>query len=219
MLLFIKVYPQIVEEIDSEIERFLNDKASRTKDNLDNLGLILVYTLFSEKYSFADIAPAYFEEQLDRQVFWILLKIPELDDSKNYGNVVLDDNRVEITFMSQIVGYLMVIFFHDYRKIVRSNFKSWSAMLEFLEGNGCKLETKTEDEILSSFNNAKTTIKSYSGYFQRIGLPDKNQQELNAMLKQAVTNSTEKRYHGEVDHVIGLPSEDKQNSGVPRQTT
>lgn len=210
MLLFIKVYPQIVEEIDLEIEKFLKDKTNRTKDSLDNLGLILVYTLFSEKYTFSDVSQAYFEEQLDRQVFWILLKIPELDDTKNYGNVILDDNRVEITFMSQIISYLLVIFFHDYRKIVRSNFKSWSGMLEFLESHGSKLETKVEDEILKTFNEAKTNVKSYSSYFQRIGLPDKNQQELNNMLKQAVKNSREKRYHGDVDHVIGLPSEDKQ---------
>ena len=56
MLLFIKVYPQIVEEIDSEIEKFLKDKANRTKEALDNIGLILVYSLFSEKYTFSDIA-------------------------------------------------------------------------------------------------------------------------------------------------------------------
>lgn len=123
---------------------------------------------------------------------------------------MLDDNRVEITFMSQIISYLLVIFFHDYRKILRSNFKSWSSMLEYLETHGCKLETKVEDEILKTFNDSKTNVKSYSTYFQRIGLPAKNQQELNAMLKQAVINSRQKRYHGEVDHVIGLPSEDKQ---------
>lgn len=115
MLLFAREYPEIIDDLDKEIESFLESKENRTKKQLANLGLILVYTLFSERYSFDDIVEAYFEEQLDRQVFWILTKIPELDDSKNYGNVVLDDNRVEITFMSQIISYLLVIFFHDYR--------------------------------------------------------------------------------------------------------
>lgn len=115
MLLFAKEYPSIIDDLDKEIETFLENKENRVKKKVSNIGLILVYTLFSEKYSFEDVIQAYFEEQLDRQVFWILIKIPELDDSKNYGNVVLDDNRVEITFMSQIISYLLVIFFHDYR--------------------------------------------------------------------------------------------------------
>lgn len=81
-------------------------------------------------------------------------------------------------------------------------------MLESLETNGCKLETSQEDEILSTFKDALNNVKSYSAYFKRIGLPSKNKDEINTMLKQAVRNSKEKRYHGDVDHVIGLPSED-----------
>lgn len=32
----------------------------------------------SDSHKFKDIAEAYFNEQLDRQVFWILKSIPEL---------------------------------------------------------------------------------------------------------------------------------------------
>ena len=209
MLLFAREYPEIIETIDKEIERFITDKTSRTKDITANIGMILVYTLFSEKYSFEDIIAAYFEEQLDRQVFWILIKIPELEHSSS-NNFSLDENRVEITFMSQVISYLLVVFFHDYRKTVKDNFKTWNGMLESLENNGCKLDTKMEDSVLATFKEALTSIKSYSDYFQRIGLPKKNPVEINAMLKQAVKNSYEKRYHGPIDHVIQLPKKEEQ---------
>ena len=133
LLLFARAHPRVIEDIDAEIERFLKDPEQRTKKTFENIGLLLVYSLVSEKYSFKDIVPAYFEEQLDRQVFWILLKVPELDDPKSNRNVTLDVHRVEISFTSQIVGYLLVSFFHDYRKVLRSHFKSWPAMLEHVE--------------------------------------------------------------------------------------
>lgn len=83
-------------------------------------------------------------------------------------------------------------------------------MLESLETHGCKLETKQEDEILGTFKDALSNVKSYANYFERIGLPAKNKDEINTMLKTAVKNSKEKRYHGDVDHVIGLPKEEVQ---------
>jgi Ran GTPase-activating protein (RanGAP) involved in mRNA processing and transport len=202
MLLFTKEYPEIITEIDKNVEDFLNNKENRTKDKLANLGLILVYTLFSEKYSFKDVVNGYFDEQLDRQVFWILLKIPELDDDKNYGTLQLDDSRVEITFQSQVVSYHMVVFYHDYEKILKKYFSSWNGMLEQVEQNSCKLETKIEDELLYAFKNVQTTVKSYSNYFEHIGLPQKNMVEINAMLKTAVGNSKKKRYHGSIYDVI-----------------
>lgn len=205
MLLFIKKYPEIGAEIDSQIEQFINDKSKRTKENLSNLALMLVYTLFSEKFNFASIAKAYFEEQLDRQVFWILLKIPELDDSNLRDIRELDESRVEISFTSQIIGYQITLFFHDYHKAIRSKFKSNAGLQESLEKNSCKLEAQLEDQILSAFGKSKNEVKSYSTFFKKIGLPEKSQQELNSMLKEAVKNSREKKYHGDMDEMIGLP--------------
>lgn len=48
------------------------------------------------------------------------------------------------------------------------------------------------------------TLKTYQDFFKRVGLPVKSNEELNAMLKQAVVNSWNKKYHGEVDDVVGL---------------
>jgi hypothetical protein len=56
----------------------LSDETFREKNSTPNLGCILALISVSEKFKFKDIAEKYFFEQLDRQVFWILKKIPEL---------------------------------------------------------------------------------------------------------------------------------------------
>lgn len=44
----------------------------REKENTPSLGDILVYSLVSSKYRLKDLLEAYLEEQLDRQIFWII---------------------------------------------------------------------------------------------------------------------------------------------------
>lgn len=208
MLLLAREYPEITEFMEESIRTFLTDKSSRDKKGTPNLGQMLICCLFSKEYNFNDIIEAYFEEQLDRQVFWILNKIPELEDDSN--TMVIDANRVEVTFASQIISYRLTMFYHDYNQIIRSQFKDWTSMLEYLEQNGCKLATDVEDKILETFKDCIATVKNYDQYFERIGLPKRNKDELVGMLKQAVKNSKEKKYHGEVDEVIGLPDEVEQ---------
>jgi hypothetical protein len=49
------------------------------KNACPSLGDILVYIIMSSKYKFSEILNIYMEEHLDRQVFWMLKKVPELD--------------------------------------------------------------------------------------------------------------------------------------------
>jgi hypothetical protein len=68
-----------MSKVNLMIKTFIESPEKRHKDHTPSLGDLLVYVLLSDKYKIADILQLYTEEQLDRQVFWILLKIPELD--------------------------------------------------------------------------------------------------------------------------------------------
>jgi hypothetical protein len=92
----IDLYPEIGTEIDAKIEAFIKDPATRHKDKLGSLGDLLSYVSVSQKYTFKDVLPFYLEEQLDRQAFWILKEIPELDHTdEKYKDkdVVVEDAR------------------------------------------------------------------------------------------------------------------------------
>ena len=65
--------------MNKQIKTFLDDKANRHKDVTANLGVLQTFVTLSNKYKYDDIIEPYIDEQLDRQVFWILNEIPELD--------------------------------------------------------------------------------------------------------------------------------------------
>jgi len=58
---------------------------------------------------------------LDRQAFWILKEIPELDheDEKYKGKeVILEEARNEACFKSTIAGYHLTLFFYQFNKLI-----------------------------------------------------------------------------------------------------
>lgn len=212
LLLFVREYPEIVQQFDHEIEKFISSEENRIKKNCPNLALVMVYLLFSEKYKFEDVIKYVNEEQLDRQVFWILKKIPELEDDS--GTIAVDENRVRVTFNSQIMGYLLVCFYHDYIKILKGKFKTWVGMLEYMEGKICKLDDDTENKIQQAFFHTEETIKDYKDYYQHIGVEVKNFDDICQRLKEAVKNSKRKKYHGSIDELLGLPSNQEQTKSL-----
>ena len=77
--LAIELVPEVQGIINEKLRVFKDEEASRTKDHTPSLGDILAMMLVSDRYSFREFLDAYLEEQLDRQAFWILRVIPELD--------------------------------------------------------------------------------------------------------------------------------------------
>lgn len=62
MLVFMEKYPQIAEEIDEKLKTFIEQPETRIKKQTPQLGIYLTMTLFSSKYSMADLLEPYFNE-------------------------------------------------------------------------------------------------------------------------------------------------------------
>ena len=94
--LLIDLHPEVEKEVDEKIDQFINDPAKRHKDFTSSLGDLLAMVTVSQKYKIEDLLPSYLEEQMDRQAFWIIKEIPELDhtDPKYAGkSVVVEEAR------------------------------------------------------------------------------------------------------------------------------
>lgn len=61
----------------------------------------------TDKYRFSDIALAYFQELMDRQILWILLSIPEMVQAENEE---LDETKINIAFKSKTTSFQMMCF-------------------------------------------------------------------------------------------------------------
>ncbi len=88
---------------------------------------------------------------MDRQVFWILKEIPELDhtDPKNKDKeVVVEEARSEVCFKTGISGFHITLFFYYFNKqIMEANGKDVNKLVSFLDSHyGC-LETLDEDNF------------------------------------------------------------------------
>lgn len=58
---------------------------------------------------------------MDRQAFWILKEIPELDheDPKNVDKeIILEEARNEVCFKTGLVGFHITLFFHQFNKLI-----------------------------------------------------------------------------------------------------
>ena len=88
--LCIELVPGVMEIINQKLRMFKDDKTKRVKDFTPSLGDILSISIVSDEFSLTDFIEEYLDEQLDRQAFWIVLQIPELDhtDEKNNGKMI-----------------------------------------------------------------------------------------------------------------------------------
>ena len=59
-LLFLEEYPAMLEQIEKTLEDFVNDEKIRHKDFTPNLGVLLVFSLVSNKLNYEKFIPIYF---------------------------------------------------------------------------------------------------------------------------------------------------------------
>ena len=81
--------------MNEKVEFFIKDEKNRLKDKTPSLGDLLVMICLSS-HSIEELLPFYLEESLDRQIFWILNEIPELE--KLIDSSEIDDVRTKICF-------------------------------------------------------------------------------------------------------------------------
>ncbi|CAD8069540.1 unnamed protein product [Paramecium primaurelia] len=203
-LLCMEEWPQLYQQVDAIIYKFITDEKSRTKEFTPNLGILFNLLYVSKKYTFGDLVQSYTTEQLDRQVFWLLKEIPELADEKLEG-AISATKRVEITFKQQSTSFQMVCFQYIYLTYVVQPLKTQKEILDRFDKNYCLLTTGIENGIQEKIFEAFKRVVNYDGFYDFIGQQKKSIEELNLLLKQAVKNSKEKKYHGTVEEMNQLP--------------
>ena len=121
-LRLLEEFPGLKSEIDKSLENFIKDEANRDKDVISNLGGFLAYMLVSFKFKLEDIIKCYSEEQLDRQVFWLLRSIPEL--IQNHDDEKINSKRANITFKSESTSYHITCAYAALVRFFQKNFKN-----------------------------------------------------------------------------------------------
>jgi hypothetical protein len=145
--LLIDLYPNVGEQIDAKIEEFKSNPDNRVKDKLGSLGDLLAYVTVSQKHKMQDILGEYLEEQMDRQAFWILKDIPELDHTdEKYKDkeIIVEEERSMVCFKTGIAGFHITLFFFYLNKMIledNGKGKDLSKLCQSLDSHyGCLAE-------------------------------------------------------------------------------
>lgn len=147
--LLIELSPEVEKTIDERLKTFHEQPDKRVKDHCSSLGDILAFLTVTQNYKMSQLLDAYLGEQLDRQAFWILLQIPELDhtDEKFKGKeVVLEEARNEVCFKTGLTGFHMTMIFHTLCETLDKNFNNKN-LCEILDNNWGCLPLEIENEL------------------------------------------------------------------------
>jgi len=205
--MFLEKYPELKKVIDEKLKIFIENPESRIKDVTPNIGDLLVYLTVSETYNWADLKDSYLSEQMDRQIFWVLQEIPDLEknDSPN-----LEDAKIEASFKSTIVGFRITMLLKQFNTwIIEADGKDFGKLNEFLDARYCHLTFQKEEKFMSLIEEI-FNVRGFLKYYEIVGnkIPDKK--ALGESLKQATKNSAEKKYHGDEKNLNEIPEIDEQ---------
>ena len=197
--LFIEKYPELKVTIDETLEKFIKNPESRIKEETPNIGDLLVLLPFSNKFSWEDLSYAYLNEQLDRQVLWILLEIPDLDkvDDPN-----LEDAKIEASFKSTIVGYRITMLLKMFNTEIFE--KDNQDILHTLDSRYCRLNEEDENDFKKLVDSI-FEVRNFFKYYEVVGKDVPDKESLSKMLKTATKNSSEKKYHGDESELNIIP--------------
>jgi len=153
--LCIELVPGVMTTINEKLKTFKDDEAKRVKDFTPSLGDILAMAIVSDQYSMMDFLEAYLEEQMDRQAFWIIRVVPELDHTDDlYKNkmVTLENAREEVCFKTGQAGFQITMLFFSLTKLIKDQFGgNWQNFESSVDSNiGC-LPLNVEDSLQAKF--------------------------------------------------------------------
>lgn len=207
--LLAELVPGVDEFVDKQLETFIKNPDLRIKDHFASLGDLLAYSVVSKKFKFADLKESYLEEQLDRQAFWIIKAIPELDhtDPKYKGKeLIMEEARNEVCFKTGLVGFQMTMVFFSLCEALENTYnKDFGKLCADLDSNfGC-LSDKAESQLQKKFQ-AIQKVENFNKYYTWLGQQCLDLDALSTRLRKAIDNSKAKKYHGNSDHMNELPT-------------
>ena len=207
LLLLIKHYPSVKDELNANIEKFVKDESSRVKEHTPSLGDLLVMLACSDKHKIEDVLPAYIAEQMDRQIFWIIQEIPKFEELVN--STEIDEIRAKICFKTGIVGEQLLLFYYYFiKKIVFKSHNTLDEFAAYLDQHNANLPEQEIDIHRKNINDI-LKIDNYNAFYKYLNITPPEPKALNEKLKQSFTNSLKKGYHGD-DLVRFVPDETQQ---------
>lgn len=181
--------PKIVQFVDGELKKFVNDPYSRTKTNFPNLGELLIYLSISKRWTWEQVAGSFIKECDTRNVFWYAVgnynnpaRYPELLNT----NII--NGRDTKVFDATSTSRNLVAFQARFSSVARNIDESVFESNYGLAPNDIRTEMKKLYEKINS-------IANWNEYFKWLHMKQITSEERCAQLVEAVKSSERSGYH------------------------
>jgi len=185
-LSILRKFPELQEQVEKQIEEFMSSEAKRSKAFVPNLGEWLCLLSVSKKYSWKDVAALVVRESAVRGRSWGIDKYPEL------GEEYLDaKKRASLCFKSNIVAIRLLMFQVYFLKSYCGNLDKQFAFYERFNG------VPANSDVVELQKNVKeicSETKSWSKFFEFVGIEALNLNDLNTFLYEATELAVCKEY-------------------------
>ncbi|KAJ3068710.1 hypothetical protein HDU98_008152 [Podochytrium sp. JEL0797] len=195
LLAFTNKYPEISTTAEYKLAKFMNDKESRGKGQVANIGEFLVLLFCQSKYTWSALALPVFREVSARNVVWML-------DPKHGNKPFLafiepdatSDFRLSQTFSAQQTSLRLLMFQVLFmRRIGLGNQPPAELLAQMNRRFGYPApglaETLVED-IKGIY-----AVKSFNAFLPLVGIPLPTKEYFSQFLKDSIAVSERRRYH------------------------
>lgn len=200
-------YSIIKQIVDDKIYNFIKKPQHRHKMYTPNLGAILMMLTISDKYSWSDIKKCYLEESGDRNIMWMLIKIPfinKVTDPKKLLEIsyIVDDTTLtredamksilQKLFDTTLVGRKLLLFnLYFVNTIIGKDKSTFITMLDHNYGyptNDIKEQFQKDINIINN-------IKSYDDFYKYLNIYKPADEILAQKILSSRDRSTRKGYN------------------------
>jgi len=196
LIAFVEEYPDLLDEINDRVKRFITREDERHKDKCPSLGDFLPLLSIS-KYRWSSLAIAVVKENLTRNVLWIIKANPQLGKINTEYDVVIERNRTTKSFESTRTSQRLLMF-HVYflNNVANAGTISLHDLSYQYDARfGCatpRMQEELQKEVFKI-----QSINCYEDYFKYVGLPIPSERTLHELILSSFEASLIKGYHRE----------------------
>jgi len=185
--------PYLQQEVETKINNFITNPERRTKRAVKALGEWLPLLSVSRRFTWQQVAVPYIQENLDRNVKWVIEKHPGLKRSRMPEGVA-DLERLDDTFDATKVSIKLCMFHVHFLRTVRPKDTPLEQVAKNYDAFYGMPSHETK-EILQKEIFRIHEVSTWPEFFHYIGIKCPPAAVLTRWLVQAVSNSARKEYH------------------------
>jgi hypothetical protein len=186
----LETYPNLQEQVNGTVKRFIDNPDNRLKRNTANVGEWLALLTVSTSHTWRDAASAYLNENFERNVMWYLRENSSLRETKSRV-----PNRLTETFNRTTVSRNLLAFQVLFLDIARPAGMSLQEIAARYDANNGIPTREMEDAMKAAVQQIKN-IRNYEEWFRVIKVDYPGDGQLEEWLTKSVASAlTKDGYH------------------------